>query len=169
RGSGGGDDDEVVGEREIANGRLLRDNVYGTMEEDIFRRDFTANALYYNIADFSIRDEVGGIADIRARRLRLIGDPEQRFREDPVRMLRAVRFAAKLGFSIDPAMAGGLRQLGYLLAEVPRAGRFDETGKLFLSGHASRAFELLCEHGLLPALMPQVADSLAGPAGELTE
>src|SRR5690606_27107269 len=125
RGSGGGDDDEVVGEREIANGRLLRDNVYGTMEEDIFRRDFTANALYYNIADFSIRDEVGGIADIRARRLRLIGDPEQRFREDPVRMLRAVRFAAKLDFTLDPAMARRIPQLAYLLGEVPPARLFD--------------------------------------------
>lgn len=154
RGSGG------EGERELANGRLLRDNVYGTLEEDIFRRDFTANALYYNIADFSVRDDVGGLADIAARRLRLIGDPEARLREDPVRMLRAVRFAAKLGFEIEPATAAPLPRLAYLLAEVPPARLFDETGKLLLLGHAERGFQLLREHGLLPALMPQVADSL---------
>mgnify|MGYP001600339671 CR=1 FL=1 len=86
-------------------GRILRDNVYGTIDEDVWRRDFTANSLYYNIADFSIWDYVGGVEDIAARRLRLIGDPETRFREDPVRMLRAARFEAKLGFEIDPETA----------------------------------------------------------------
>lgn len=165
RGSGDGEAEEIGGDRELANGRLLRDNVYGTLEEDIFRRDFTANALYYNIADFSIRDEVGGMADIQARRLRLIGDPEQRFREDPVRMLRAIRFAAKLDFSLDPDMARRIPQLAYLLGEVPPARLFDETGKLMLSGCAERGFDLLCEYGLLPALMPQVADSLDGEEG----
>ena len=83
-------------------GRILRDNIYGTIEEDVWRRDFAANGLYYNIEDFSIWDFVGGADDIRARRLKLIGDPETRYREDPVRMLRAVRFAAKLDFSIEP-------------------------------------------------------------------
>lgn len=154
---GTGDD----GDRKLDNGRLLRDNVYGSLEEDIFRRDFTINALYYNIADFSLRDDAGGVADIGARRLRLIGEPEARFREDPVRMLRAVRFAAKLGFELEPAMARALPMLAYLLAEVPPARLFDETTKLFLMGHAERSFDLLREHGLLPALMPQVADELA--------
>lgn len=153
---------ESDGERELENGRLLRDNVYGTLEEDIFRRDFTANALYYNIADFSIRDDVGGVADVDARRLRVIGDPDARYREDPVRMLRAVRFAAKLGFEIDAASAKPIPQLAYLLADVPPARLFDEFGKLFLSGYAERSFELLRRHGLLAALLPQVADSFAG-------
>ncbi len=169
RGSGDGEEEDIEGDREVENGRLLRDNVYGSLEEDIFRRDFTVNALYYNIADFSIRDEVGGIADIAARRLRLIGDPEKRFREDPVRMLRAIRFAAKLDFTLDPAMARRIPQLAYLLGEVPPARLFDETGKLLLSGSAQRSFELLREQGLLPALMPQVADSLAAADGAATE
>jgi poly(A) polymerase len=85
-----------------STGRILRDNIYGTIEEDVWRRDFTANGLYYNIEDFSVWDFVGGVEDVRARRLKLIGDPETRYREDPVRMLRAVRFAAKLDFSIAP-------------------------------------------------------------------
>src|SRR6185437_10281593 len=86
-------------------GRILRDNVYGNIDEDVWRRDFTANSLYYNIADFSIWDYVGGVEDIAARRLRMIGDPETRFREDPVRMLRAARFEAQLGFELEPATA----------------------------------------------------------------
>jgi poly(A) polymerase len=165
RGSGTG---EGIGDvdQESVTGRLLRDNTYGTLEEDIFRRDFTANALYYNIADFSIRDDVGGVADIQARRLRMIGDPEARFREDPVRMLRAVRFAAKLDFEIDAQSTRVIPQLAYLLGEVPPARLFDETGKLLLMGSARRGFHLLREHGLLPALMPQVANSLAGDGGE---
>ena len=92
-----------------ARGRILRDNIYGTIEEDVWRRDFAANGLYYNIDDFSIWDFVDGVADVRARRLKLIGDPETRYREDPVRMLRAVRFAAKLDFSIEPATEQPIR------------------------------------------------------------
>lgn len=156
-----GDDQD----RQTANGRLLRDNVYGTLEEDIFRRDFTANALYYNIADYSIRDDVGGVADIQSRTLRLIGDPQARFREDPVRMLRAVRFAAKLGFTIEPRAAAALPKLAGLIAEVPPPRLFDEAGKLFLMGHAERSFALLREHGLIAAFMPQVGAALAGPGG----
>ena len=86
-------------------GRIIYDNVYGTVDEDVWRRDFTANALYYNIADFSLWDYVGGFEDIAAHRLKLIGDPDTRYREDPVRMLRAARFEAKLGFDLDPATA----------------------------------------------------------------
>src|SRR3954468_15673436 len=98
--------DDGSGDRELhAGGRLLRDNVFGTIEDDAVRRDFTANALYYAIEDFSVRDYTGGFEDVMNRVLKLIGDPEQRYREDPVRMLRAVRLAAKLGFSIDEATA----------------------------------------------------------------
>src|SRR6202007_3470099 len=113
-----------------ASGRILRDNVYGTIDEDVWRRDFTVNALYYNIADFTVWDYVGGAQDIAARTLRLIGDPETRFREDPVRMLRAARFEAKLGFQIDPATAEPIGRLRGLMAAVPPARLFDEPLKL---------------------------------------
>ncbi|WP_147651349.1 polynucleotide adenylyltransferase PcnB [Vulcaniibacterium gelatinicum] len=153
--------DDGSGEREMhEGGRLLRDNVYGTIEEDAVRRDFTANALYYAIEDFSVRDYVGGFADIQARVLRLIGDPERRYREDPVRMLRAVRLAAKLGFTIDPPTAEPIPQLAPLLREVSSARLFDESLKLFLSGHAVASFEGLERHGLLPALLPETAAAM---------
>ncbi len=135
-------------------GRIVRDNVYGTIEEDVWRRDFTCNALYYNIADFSIWDYTGGANDVRNRRLVLIGDPDKRMREDPVRMLRAVRFAAKLGFSIDPTAAEAIRQDLPLLANVPPARLFDEFLKMFQAGFAERTFELLREHDLFAQLFP---------------
>jgi poly(A) polymerase len=131
------------------SGRILRDNVYGTIDEDVWRRDFTVNALYYNITDFSIWDYVDGVRDVRARTLRLIGDPEKRYREDPVRMLRAMRFAAKLGFTLAPETAAPIASLGRLLNDVPPARLFDELLKLFQSGHAVRSFELLLEYDLL--------------------
>jgi len=131
------------------SGRILRDNVYGTIGEDVWRRDFTVNALYYNITDFSIWDYVGGVGDVRARTLRLIGDPEKRYREDPVRMLRALRFAAKLDFMLAPETAAPIPSLGKLLNDVPPARLFDELLKLFQSGHAVRSFDLLLEHDLL--------------------
>ncbi len=158
RGAGSGDE----GERELDNGRLLRDNVYGTLEEDIFRRDFTANALYYNIADFSILDRVGGIDDIRDRRLRLIGDPEARFREDPVRMLRAVRFAAKLDFRIEESASTAILKLAPLLADVPPARLFDEAVKLLLHGHARRSYDMLRHYGLLDVLFPGATGTRTG-------
>lgn len=131
------------------SGRILRDNVYGTIDEDVWRRDFTVNALYYNITDFSIWDYVDGVRDVRARTLRLIGDPEKRYREDPVRMLRAIRFAAKLGFTLAPETAAPISSLGSLLKDVPPARLFDELLKLFQSGHAVRSFDLLLEYDLL--------------------
>jgi poly(A) polymerase len=131
------------------SGRILRDNVYGTIDEDVWRRDFTVNALYYNITDYSIWDYVDGVRDVRARTLRLIGDPEMRYREDPVRMLRAVRFAAKLDFTLAPETAAPIASLGRLLNDVPSARLFDELLKLFQSGHAVRSFELLLEYDLL--------------------
>jgi poly(A) polymerase len=154
--------DDGSGDRQLhEGGRLLRDNVYGSIEDDAVRRDFTANALYYAIEDFSVRDYVGGFDDVQARVLKLIGDPEQRYREDPVRMLRAVRLAAKLGFTIDPASATPLPALAPLLREAAPARLFEESLKLFLSGHAVASFEGLEQHGLLKALLPETAAALA--------
>jgi poly(A) polymerase len=150
-------------------GRILRDNVYGTIDEDVWRRDFTANSLYYNIADFSIWDYVGGVEDIAARRLRLIGDPETRFREDPVRMLRAARFEAKLGFDIDPETAEPIGRLRELLGGVPPARLFDETLKLFLTGHGAKSLEVLRRRGLLAQLLPDVDAYLTAHSGGLVE
>ncbi|MEF9977241.1 MAG: polynucleotide adenylyltransferase PcnB [Thermomonas sp.] len=154
--------DDGSGDREQhEGGRLLRDNVYGSIEDDAIRRDFTANALYYAIEDFSVRDYVGGYDDVQARLLRLIGDPEARYREDPVRMLRAARLAAKLDFTIEAATAEPIARLAPLLAEAAPARLFEETLKLFLSGHAVASFEVLEAHGLLPALLPETAQALA--------
>ena len=154
--------DDGSGDREQhEGGRLLRDNVYGTIEDDAIRRDFTANALYYAIEDFSVRDYVGGYDDVQARLLRLIGDPEARYREDPVRMLRAARLAAKLGFTIEAGTAEPIARLAPLLAEAAPARLFEETLKMFLSGHAVASFEQLEVHGLLPALLPETAQALA--------
>lgn len=159
------DDDNSVDEdsrRVLDNhGRILRDNLYGSIDEDVWRRDFTANALYYNIADFSIWDYTGGVADANSRVLKLIGDPETRYREDPVRMLRAIRFAAKLNFSIDGASARPIAKLAAMLDGVPAARLFDEVNKLFLAGSAVRSFELLREHALLGHLFPDLASALA--------
>lgn len=139
---------------------IVRDNVYGTIDEDAVRRDFTANALYYSIEDFSIRDYVGGFADVQARVMRLIGDPERRYREDPVRMLRAVRLAAKLGFEIEPATAEPIPRLASLLREAAPARLFEECLKLFLSGHAVASFLGLERYGLLDVLLPEAAAAL---------
>jgi poly(A) polymerase len=153
--------DDGSGARELDNGRLVRDNVYGTIEDDAVRRDFTANALYYAIADFSVRDFVGGYEDVQARVLKLIGDPEARYREDPVRMLRAVRLSAKLGFRIDASAAEPIARLRGLLAEASNARLFDEALKLYLAGHGERSFVELERHGLLGQLMPDTAAALA--------
>jgi poly(A) polymerase len=159
------DNEHVLGE----HGRILRDNVYGNIDEDVWRRDFTANALYYNIADFSLWDYVGGAEDIAARRLRLIGDPETRYREDPVRMLRAARFEAKLGFELEPRTGEPLDRLKGLLAHVPPARLFDETLKLFLSGHGARSLDVLRRHGLFAALLPGTDDYLSKHPNGLVE
>jgi len=144
-------------------GRILRDNIYGSIEEDVWRRDFAANGLYYSIADLSIWDFVDGVSDVKARRLKLIGDPETRYREDPVRMLRAVRFAAKLGFSIEASTEAPIRRLGYLLDGVPPARLFDEVLKLFLSGYGAKSFELLQKYGLFEHLFPLSAAAFELP------
>jgi poly(A) polymerase len=153
--------EEEQGARVVENGRILRDNVYGSIEEDAFRRDFTVNALYYNISDFSVVDYVGGMEDHRASVLRLIGDPERRYREDPVRMLRAVRFAVRLGFTIHPTCAEPMPRLAGLLKEIPAARLFDEVIKLFLSGYAVQTFEQLRHFGLFGAVFPETEGCLA--------
>ena len=150
-------------------GRIIRDNVYGTIDADVWRRDLTCNALYYNIADFSLWDYVGGKEDVAARILKLIGDPETRFREDPVRMLRAARFEAKLSFAIDPATAEPIATLGELLGGVPPARLFDETLKLFLTGHGARSLEVLRRRGLLANLLPSVDAYFRSHPGSLVE
>jgi poly(A) polymerase len=144
-------------------GRILRDNIYGTIEEDVWRRDFSANGLYYNIEDFSVWDFVDGVSDVRERRLKLIGDPETRYREDPVRMLRAVRFAAKLDFVIEPRTETPIAGLAHLLDGVPPARLFDEVLKLFLSGFGAKAYVLLKRYGLFEHLFPMSAAAFALP------
>jgi poly(A) polymerase len=158
-------DDDGSGARHVVDGRIVRDNVYGTVEDDAMRRDFTANALYYAIDDFSVRDYVGGFDDVSNRVLRLIGDVEQRYREDPVRMLRAVRLAAKLGFHIEDEAWSAIATLAPLIAEAAPARLFDEMLKLFLSGHAYDSFRWLEASGLLRELLPVTAKAMRG-AGE---
>jgi poly(A) polymerase len=160
RGSGDGGEDNA-GDRHVVDGRIVRDNVWGTLEEDALRRDFTVNALYYNIADFSVRDYVGGFDDVQRRVLRLIGDPVQRYREDPVRMLRAVRLSAKLDFAIAPEARAPFADLGELLAQAPPARLFDETLKMFLAGSGLKSFRALEQSGLLGAVFPLTARALA--------
>ncbi|WP_237464590.1 polynucleotide adenylyltransferase PcnB [Vibrio stylophorae] len=137
-------------------GMLLRDNVYGTIDEDAERRDFTVNALYYNIADFSIRDYAGGIDDIDDGIIRMIGDPETRYREDPVRMLRAVRFAAKLDMHIDSTTAEPIPRLAKLLNEIPSARLYEESLKLLQAGEGYETYQLLRQYDLFDKLFPQV-------------
>lgn len=138
-----------------AAGMVLRDNVYGSIEEDAWRRDFTINALYYNIADFSVVDFTGGIQDLKDRKLRMIGDTATRFREDPVRMLRAIRFASKLDLSFSDELVAPMLASRSLITHVPPARLFEEVIKLFHSGAAYPAFEKLLEYGLFEALFPQ--------------
>jgi len=143
--------------RRSDEGMLLRDNVFGTLEEDAVRRDLTVNALYYNSGNFELYDQVGGLDDLRRREIRVIGDPAQRYREDPVRMLRTVRFAGKLDFDVEPGSAAPIRELAPLLAEVPAARLFDEFCKLFLSGYAAPVLHLLRQYTLFDQLFPDSA------------
>jgi poly(A) polymerase len=147
------------------HGRLLSDNVYGSQAEDAVRRDFTINALYFDPATEAIWDYVGGVVDIRARRLKLIGPPVTRYREDPVRMLRAVRLAAKLGLAIDPRTEEPILRLAPLMANVPPARLFDEMQKLLLSGHAVETLRSLRAHGLSHGLLPLLDVILEQPLG----
>lgn len=142
-------------------GMILRDNVYGTMAEDVCRRDFTINALYYNIADFSIVDYMGGMADLKAKRLKMIGDPSHRFREDPVRMLRAIRFACKANFEVSKELKIAIASMKGLLANVSPARLFEEVVKMFHSGSASKVYSMLKEEGLFGGLFPDTQACLS--------
>lgn len=167
-------EDEAHAKAKNDDGMLLRDNVYGTVETDAARRDFTVNALYYTTRDFSVHDYCNGLEDIKNRTLRMIGDPTTRYKEDPVRMLRAVRFAAKLGFGIEPGTAKPIRELGGLLNNVSDARLFEEVLKLFLNGSATATFNLLREYDLLKQLFPgadaalKAGDDLGAALIELT-
>ncbi len=141
-------------EQEKRNGRILRDNVFGTVEEDAIRRDFTINALFLDPVSGEIRDYVDGYQDLAERRLRLIGDPETRYREDAVRLLRAARFVAKLGVEPDKETAAPTRKLASLLKDMPPARLFEEVCKLFLTGHGRRSMEALQRFGLSSTLFP---------------
>jgi poly(A) polymerase len=156
------DDDGAVN----VNGRIVRDNVYGTLEDDAWRRDFSVNSLYYDARDNSIVDHVGGMEDMEARRLRLLGCPSTRYREDPVRLLRAMRFAAKLNFEIDEASEAPIQELAPLLGEVPGARLFEECLKLFLGGDAERSFEMLTRYHIFEELFPETARYLEVPKAE---
>ena len=157
RGLGAGLPAHEEPDREVeAEGLILRDNVFGSIEEDALRRDFTVNALYYSIDDFAVRDFAGGLPDLEARVLRLIGDPELRYREDPVRMLRAARLAAKLEFTLAPETLAPIGRMAALLDGIPPARLFDDLQKLFLYGHAEKSFDQLLNLRLWEHLFPTV-------------
>ncbi len=144
--------------KQSEQGMLLRDNVYGTLEQDAERRDFTVNALYYSPKDNTLHDYFNGLEDLKAGKLRLIGDPATRYQEDPVRMLRSIRFMAKLDMFLDKPSETPIRQLAYLLKNIPPARLFDESLKLLQAGYGVKTYRLLREYGLFeqlfPALMP---------------
>jgi poly(A) polymerase len=148
------------------HGRILRDNVFGTREEDARRRDFTVNALFYDPVREEVIDYHGGVADLKAHRLRMIGDPAQRYREDPVRMLRAVRIAASRGLEIEPGTRKPIRALADLLHNVPPARLFDEMMKLLLCGHAAEGVKRLRKEGLHGGLLPLLDVIFEQPLGE---
>ncbi len=161
----GSHDSDENGDGQLRDGRIIRDNVWGTLEEDALRRDFTINALFLDPVGGDISDFTGGYEDLAQRRLRLVGDPETRYREDPVRLLRAARFVAKLGVEADEETAEPISRLAPLLADMPPARLFEEVCKLFLTGHAMRSFEALQRFGLSAALLPALQPS--GESGKV--
>jgi poly(A) polymerase len=163
RGSAAGEDEDQVRDE---HGRILRDNVWGSQAEDAFRRDFTINALFYDPQSQEILDYCGGFADLRKRVIRMIGKPLERYREDPVRMLRAVRLAAKVGGHIEPRTREPIRTLGELLHNVPPARLFEEMLKLLLSGHATEGLLQLRNEGLHHGMLPMLDVIIEQPMGE---
>ncbi len=147
------DEDQLTNER----GMLIRDNAYGTLEEDAWRRDFTVNSLYYNIIDGSIVDYTGGVKDVNEQLIRMIGDPVTRYQEDPVRMLRAIRFSAKLHFNFAPETAAPLSELSALICHISGSRLFDEMTKLYHCGEAESVQRLLVKYGLFAHLFPQTS------------
>ena len=148
------------------SGMTLNDNVYGTFEEDVFRRDFTMNAIYYEPQGKEIIDLADGTADIESQIIRTIGDPASRLREDPVRMLRAIRFQAKLEFGLESDLQSSIRSLGYLIQDVPPARLFEEVLKLFLSGYGTAAFDAMLENEIYGWLFPDSKRSMENNATE---
>jgi len=148
------------------HGRILRDNVFGTVEEDARRRDLTINAMFYDPVRQEVLDYHDGVADIKARRLRMIGAPAQRYREDPIRMVRVVRFAAVCNFEIEPRARKPIRTLANLLQNVPKARVFDEIMKLLLSGNAAEGVRRLRKEGLHHGMLPLLDVILEQPLGE---
>ena len=149
-----------------SKGRVLRDNVFGSEKDDAARRDFTVNALYFDPTEETIVDYHHGVADLKQKTLRVIGDPHTRYREDPVRMLRAVRLAAKLGLTIDPEASRPIRELASLVGNIPPSRLFDETLKLLTCGHAVECLERLRAEGLHQGLLPLLDVILEQPLGE---
>jgi len=148
-------------EKHVADdGRILRDNVYGTLDEDAIRRDLTVNALYYDVNEQTVIDLGEGVKDLEARTIKMIGDPATRFREDPVRMLRAARFSAKLQFEIEPETKGAIFELADLLENISSSRLFDETKKIFLSGYAKANYQALMDYQLFGSLFPQTQHRL---------
>lgn len=159
---------EEAGDRTHSrSGRVLDDNVWGDLDSDAQRRDFTINALYYDPLNNEGVDHVDGLADLENRVLRTIGDPMRRFAEDPVRMLRAVRFVAKLGFTLDPDTDKALHQCARFMADVPPARLLDEVVKLFHSGSGAATCRLLHHYGILELLFPVLSPWLAGGEGDI--
>ena len=148
------------------DGRIVRDNVYGTLEDDAWRRDFTANCLYYDHRGHTVIDFTGGYADVRDRTLRLIGGAAERYREDPVRMLRAARFAAKLGFRIDGDASRAIHDLAPLIEDMPPARLYEEAVKLFMSGAGQASYDLLRRYGLFGHLFPETEACIEAEPGE---
>jgi poly(A) polymerase len=142
-------------QKQSAEGMLLRDNVYGNLEDDARRRDFTINAMYYTAKDFSIKAYPIGMQDLANKVIRIIGDAETRYREDPVRMLRAIRFAGKLGFEIEPTTAKPISEVASLLTHIAPARLFDEVVKLLMSGNGLKTWQLMQKYQLLEPLLPQ--------------
>ncbi len=147
-------------------GMILRDNVYGNIEEDALRRDFTVNALYYTVRNFEIHDFMNGLEDVKNRTLRMIGEPLQRYKEDPVRILRALRLSSKLNFTIEEQTAAPIRKCAPLLASIPAARLFDESLKLFFTGKACQTYQLLIDYHVFDYLFPITVKYLSMPEND---
>lgn len=153
-------DKKTAKSKQSEHGMLLRDNIYGSINEDAERRDFTINALYYSLKDFKVYDFADGVNDVKNKIIRLIGDPQTRYREDPVRMLRAVRFATKLDMTISAETKAPIKELAPLLANIPSARMFEEFNKLFMSGKAVANFTMLREFNLFQYFFPRLDEIL---------
>jgi poly(A) polymerase len=153
----------IADEGHSIEGLIVRDNVYGTLEEDAWRRDFTVNTLYYTIDNFTVVDFCDGMNDLKNRLIRIIGDPVQRYQEDPVRLLRAIRFAAKLNFEIEANTASSIAEMGYLLRQISPARLFEEMSKLFLKGFSYNTFKLALTYDLFKEVFPSTAHCLLHP------